>query len=71
LIFLKAGPRDIIEIHSTALKIPQTQSTPQKMLAYHQEGQFLILELMGCLVSHYRSYTLGANSFTTPNKPKS
>jgi len=69
--FLKAGPRDVIEIHSAALKMRQAQGAPQKMLAYHQEGQFLVLELMGSLVSYYRNNTLGANSFIAPNIPKS
>jgi hypothetical protein len=53
--FLKAGPRDVVEIHSTALK-NKVQGVPfQKAQAYIAEGRILVLELMGYLTSYYRS----------------
>lgn len=56
---VKAGPRDVIEIHSTALKA-KTQDGPRpKAQAYVEEGRLLVLELMGYLVSTYRNYSLG------------
>lgn len=58
--FLKAGPRDILEIHTAALKEKTSYHTDKKNRLYFEEGRFLILELMGYLVSHYRNYALGS-----------
>ena len=57
--FLKAGPRDVVEIHSTTLKRKSSQATPQKAQAYAEEGRLLVLELMGCLASYYRNFSTG------------
>ena len=55
---LKAGPRDVVEIHSTALKEKRHKVTPQKAQAYAEEGRLMALQLMGHLVSYYRNYSL-------------
>ena len=57
--FLKAGPRDVVEIHSTALKRKSSQATPQKAQAYAEEGRLMVLELMGCLAAYYRTFSIG------------
>lgn len=73
--FLKAGPRDVVKIHSTALKSRAGTATPMKARAYVEEGRLMVLELMGYLVSYYRTYALGVSSKPldipeTPPKPQ-
>lgn len=57
--FLKAGPRDVVEIHSTALKGKSNGSPPQRVQAYIEEGRLIVLEIMGYLTSYYRNYAIG------------
>ena len=57
--FLKAGPRDVVEMHTAAMKRKTSRATSQKAQAYMEEGRLMVLELMGCLVSFYRNYSLG------------
>lgn len=57
--FLRAGPRDVVEIHSTALQSKSKDTNPLKTQAYAEEGRLLVLELMGYLVSYYRNHSLG------------
>ena len=63
--FLRAGPRDVVEIHSTALKKKTTATTPQKAQAYVEEGRVMVLKLMGYLVSFYHNYSLSARKEPT------
>lgn len=49
-----AGPRDVVEIHTTAFEGVQKEATPQKTRAYIVEGRVMMLELMGYLVSFYQ-----------------
>jgi PAS domain-containing protein len=60
--FLKAGPRDVVEIHSVVLQHKSEQYNPLKNQAYLEEGRLLVLELMGYLASYYRSYALGTHT---------
>jgi DNA-binding response OmpR family regulator len=53
--FLKAGPRDVVEIHSYALKRKTREVAPARAQAYVEEGRLMLLELMGYLVSYYRN----------------
>ncbi|MBI1176333.1 response regulator [bacterium] len=53
---LRASPRDVIEIHSNALKQKVNDVPWQKSQAFLQEGRFLVLELMGYLTGFYRSH---------------
>lgn len=53
---LKVGPRDVIDIYSTALKLKTDTTMNGKSRAYVAEGRLIILELMGYLVSFYRNY---------------
>jgi len=59
---LKAGPRDIIEIHGLALREKNRIVNPAKAEAYVAEGRVMLLELMGHMVSHYRTYSAGAEA---------
>ena len=59
--FLKAGPRDVVEIHTRSLKQKTQDITPVKAKAYVAEGRLMVLELMGDLTSYYRKYVIGLN----------
>ena len=53
----KAGPRDVVEIHSLALKRKSGEASHTRHQAYAEEGRIMVLELMGHLVSYYRTYS--------------
>lgn len=55
---LRAGPRDVVEIHATAIKAKEQEAGPQRMRLYAAEGQVRLLELMGHLVTFYRLSSL-------------
>ena len=59
--FIKAGPRDVVQIHHAALLKKAANVTVSKSRAYIEEGRLLVLELMGNLVSYYRNYTLSVS----------
>ncbi|HYG62490.1 MAG TPA: response regulator [Thermoanaerobaculia bacterium] len=56
---LRAGPRDIVELHATAMKQREAEQGPQRMKLYLAEGRLRLLELMGYLVAVYRNRWLG------------
>jgi PAS domain-containing protein len=61
--FYKAGPQDVVDIHVTALTEKTRHATTfEKRKAYTGEGWVLVLELMGHLVSYYRTRTLGSGA---------
>jgi PAS domain S-box-containing protein len=51
---LRAGPRDVVDIHIRALRHKNRQSNPVKAEAYTEESRLIALELMGELASYYR-----------------
>jgi PAS domain S-box-containing protein len=53
--FLRAGPRDVVEIHLTALRKKSQDVPAQKAQAYAEEGRMMVLELMGHLTAYYRN----------------
>lgn len=57
--FLKAGPRDVIELHSKVLQKKGKETNPVKAQAYTEEGRLMVLELMGYLASYYRNQSMG------------
>ena len=57
--FVNGGPRDVVDIHGTALRIQTKDGTSQKSQAYAEEGRLMVLELMGYLASYYRNYASG------------
>ncbi len=68
--FLKAGPRDVVEIHTKALKGRSKGANPGKTQAYAEEGRLMALELMGDLVSYYRRRSSGAKEVAPSAAPK-
>lgn len=56
---LRAGPRDIVELHAAAMKQREAEQGPQRMKLYLAEGRLRLLELMGHLVTFYRDRWLG------------
>lgn len=74
--FLKASPRDVVDIHTQALKQKQQQEgvNPTKLQAYVKEGRIMLLELMGYLTAYYRRYYIGLSNIDllspkTQNRP--
>ncbi|MCZ8162988.1 MAG: response regulator [Microcystis sp. LE19-196.1B] len=60
--FLKASPRDVVDIHTTTLRKKNQDVTLAKAQAYVSEGRLMVLELMGYLVSFYRKYYIGLSN---------
>jgi response regulator RpfG family c-di-GMP phosphodiesterase len=56
---LRAGPRDVIELHTSGMRRLLAGASAEQADAYAEEGRLLVLELMGHLVSYYRGYSLG------------
>ena len=59
---LSAGPRDVVDLHVTALRDRLAHSGAEERAAVAEEARFLVLELMGHVVTYYRSYTLGVRA---------
>ncbi|VTS05507.1 PAS domain-containing protein [Tuwongella immobilis] len=51
---LHAGPRDVIELHAAVLELKRPILTVVRMKAFVEESRFVLLELMGNMVSYYR-----------------
>ena len=60
--FVKASPRDIVEIHTKALKEKCENVNLAKVQAYVEESRLRLLELMGYLTSYYRKYYIGLSN---------
>ncbi len=60
--FLKASPRDVVDIHTQALKEKNKNAKLPKIQAYVDEGRLRLLELMGYLTSYYRKYYIGLSN---------
>lgn len=52
----RAGPRDIIDIHTIALRVCLRDSTAERAQAYLEEGRLVVLNLMGHLTTFYRQH---------------
>jgi len=52
---LRAGARDVIELHARALSEKLASVPPRLTGVYVEEGRFVVLELMGRLLSDYRA----------------
>jgi hypothetical protein len=57
---LRAGACDLIELHARVLDEKLASAPSRLTRAYGEEGRFLLLELMGRLLSTYRSAFLQA-----------
>lgn len=53
--FLRAGPRDVIDLYNAVIRNAVQNQPPAKAKLYLEEGHVLCLELMGHLVSFYRN----------------
>lgn len=53
---LKATPKDVVEIHTVALRNKYKESSPKKARFYKGEGTYMLIETMGYLTSYYRRY---------------
>jgi DNA-binding NarL/FixJ family response regulator len=56
---LRAGPRDIVDLHAAVMKQREAEQGAQRMNLYLAEGRVRLLELMGHLVTLYRDRWLG------------
>lgn len=54
--FLRAGPRDVIELHSRVLEAALSKNIRYASKIYTDEGRLIVLELMGCLANYYRRF---------------
>jgi hypothetical protein len=52
--FLDAGPRDVIELHTSALRGRMEAAVSRRAQAYVDEARIMVLELMGYLLAYYR-----------------
>jgi DNA-binding NarL/FixJ family response regulator len=66
--FLKASPRDAIELHTKVLKEKSRDIPVLKAQAYVTEGRLMILELMGYLASFYRKYYIGISNINLSSR---
>lgn len=56
---VNAGPRDVVAIHKAAIAAKTAREPAIKTKAYCEEGRLLILQVMGHLVTFYRSLSWG------------
>lgn len=54
--YLKASPRDVLEVHCIALKARTERVTLEKATVFIEEGRLAVLQLMGYLAACYRNY---------------
>ncbi len=59
---LRASPRDLVDLHTSAVQAKKNQTNQQKYAGYVEEGRLLLLELMGFLTAYYRYQSLGIKS---------
>lgn len=56
LFVLKAGPRDVTELHLEVLRRRLDGAEPRRAAGYVESGRLTVLELMGYLVAAYRNH---------------
>ncbi|WP_299486536.1 response regulator [Acaryochloris sp. IP29b_bin.137] len=64
--FLQASPRDVIALHTMAIKPRIAQMSSVKAEAYMEEARIMVLQLMGYLASYYRKFHLVAGPRPDP-----
>lgn len=64
--FLKGTPRDVIDIHRTALQRKSESTQPLKVRGYFAEGHLLLVELMGYLAARYRDHAIAIRQPQSP-----
>jgi hypothetical protein len=68
--FARAGPRDVVELHVTALQRLAEGLSRTQAAAYADEGRLLMVELMGYLTSFYRHRAYDIQRPSTKSVPK-
>lgn len=63
---LRAGPRDLIDLHRLAFHRVERQVSHTRLPVMLEEGRLVLLELMGRLALFYRSLTSGAPRAASP-----
>lgn len=61
--FLKAGPKDLIRIHSCFFQNLKPQVNQKKLEKIHEEARLVLLEIMGYLVNYYRNRNTLRNEY--------
>jgi len=56
---LSAGPRDVVDLHTSCIRMNKGAESSLPERAYIEVGRLLLLELMGYLVSYYRLRSTG------------
>ncbi len=64
--FLRALPRDVVDLHGTVLRQKAHSVGARMYELYAEEGRYAVLELMGHLASYYRRYSLGSRERVRP-----
>ena len=59
LVHLRAGPRDVVDVHQCVIKQKTEKVWPRRAAFYFSEAKILLIEVLGNMVSQYRKYTLG------------
>ena len=60
--FLRAGPRDVIEMHVSATEAAISNQPRGRRLVLLETARLQVLELMGDLAAHYRAQSLGSTT---------
>lgn len=67
--YLKEGPSDVVELHSSALGKKTSETSHGKAQTYVEEGRVMVHELIGHLASYYSTYSLGATTMKINDRP--
>jgi DNA-binding NarL/FixJ family response regulator len=65
--FLRASPREMVEVHRRALELAIDGVGAQLANAYAEEGRMVALQVMGYLAAFYRNYSIAPHG-KTPRK---
>jgi len=68
--FLKATPRDVVDLHSAVLRDKGRGVSPARMRGYIEEGHFLLVELLGRVTAYYRNRAFGVRETRVPQEPE-
>lgn len=62
LAVMAVTPREIVDLHTSAVRELAAGATPERFQATMQEGRLTLLELMGRVLEHYRVAAFGQSS---------
>lgn len=60
--FLKAGPTDVLELHTLTIKNKTAKLDSELSQRYTEVGRRMALELMGYVTAYYRSHSIGTRN---------